>query len=57
MAFISDVKNDIDFYEGLANLLKVLKSIAISQFYAFEKKIQSFGEFSAAVEEFLGRID
>jgi len=57
MAFISDVKNDIDFYKGLANLLKVLKGIAISQFYAFEKKIHTFEDFSAAVEEFLGRMD
>jgi len=57
MAFVSDVKNDIDFYKGLANLLKVLKGIAISQFYAFEKKIQDFEEFSAAVEEFLGRMN
>jgi len=57
MAFVSDVKNDIDFYKGLANLLKVLKGIAISQFYAFEKKIQDFEEFSAAVEAFLGRMN
>ncbi len=57
MAFISDVKRDRDFYKGLAELLKVLKGIAISQFYAFEGKVHPFEKFSRVVEEFLGSID
>jgi len=57
MAFISDVKKDMDFYKDLSELLKVLKGIAISQFYAFEKKVYSFEKFSYVVEGFLGGID
>ncbi len=57
MAFINEVKKDIDFYHGLSAILKVMKGIAISQFHMFEKRIKTFDKFNEIVEGFLGSVD
>lgn len=57
MAFITQVKKDMEFYGGLGSLLRVLKSVAISQFHVFERKIDVFEEFSSTVDGFLSGID
>ncbi len=57
MAVLPQVKKDMQFYEGLYSLLKVLKGIAVSQYHILEKKIKSFDKFSYVVESFLEGID
>ena len=57
MATLVKVKKDMEFYGGLASLLKVLKGIAVSQYQILEKKIKSFDKFSWAVNSFLQGID
>lgn len=57
MASFLEIKKDIDFYKGLSAILKALKSIAISQFNIFEKKVKPLEKFSQCVEGFLGGID
>ena len=57
MAFIAKVKKDIEFYSGLAALLKVLKGIAISQFHIMERKVTSFDRFSELVDNFFAKED
>ncbi|RKY28270.1 MAG: hypothetical protein DRP61_02200 [Candidatus Omnitrophota bacterium] len=57
MAVLPQVKKDMQFYQGLYSLLKVLKGIAVSQYQILEKKIKSFDKFSYVVESFLEGID
>ncbi|MCD6229049.1 MAG: hypothetical protein DRP81_03565 [Candidatus Omnitrophota bacterium] len=57
MPVLSQIKKDIEFYQGLHSLLKVLKGIAISQYHMWEKKLQPFEVFSHYIEGFLGGIN
>jgi len=57
MATLTEVKKDMEFYKDFTSLIEVLKSIAIFQFHALQKKIISFAEFLKVVGTFVEFID
>ncbi len=57
MPSISMIKNEREFYQDFHSLIGVLKAIAISQFHALERKIQTYEEFIAAVESFFDLLE
>ena len=56
MPAISVIKNDLEFYQNFSKLIDVLKSIAISQYYSLEKKMQTYDEFTNTVESFFCNV-
>jgi len=57
MPSISTIKNEREFYKDFYSLINVLKTIAISQFHSLERKMQSYDEFTNAVESFFTMMD
>lgn len=57
MPTIANIKKDSQFYKSFFSLIEVLKTIAASQFHSLEKKIKTFGELTAALEDFLPGIN
>ncbi len=47
----------MEFNGGLSMLIETLKSVAISQYYAMEKKLTTFAKFFTAIEDVAGAID
>jgi len=54
---ITVIKNEREFYKDFYALVNVLKTIAISQFHALERKIQTYDELIKAVESFVNIMD
>jgi len=57
MKTLVSVKKDMEFNKGLALLIETLKSIAIAQYYAMEKRLVIFEEFLPTVEDFFEFIN
>mgnify|MGYP000430430829 CR=1 FL=1 len=57
MASITTIKNEREFYRDFGTLVNVLKTIAISQFHALERKIQTYDELNEFVEDFLSMMN
>jgi len=57
MKTISALKKDLEFNSSLSFLIKTLKTIAVAQFRALEKKARIFERFLQASEDFLKFID
>ncbi|HQP10523.1 MAG TPA: hypothetical protein PKV41_03995, partial [Candidatus Omnitrophota bacterium] len=52
MPSIASIKSEREFYRDFHGLVNVLKTVAISQFHALERKMQTYDEFTKAVESF-----
>lgn len=52
MKTLVGVKKDMEFNKGLSLLIETLKSIAIAQYYAMEKRLTIFEEFIPTIESF-----
>jgi len=52
MPAITAIKNEREFYKDFYSLINVLKTVAISQFHALERRMQTYEEFINAVESF-----
>ncbi|MEE8359983.1 MAG: FoF1 ATP synthase subunit gamma [Candidatus Omnitrophota bacterium] len=57
MKTLVSVKKDMEFNEGLSQLIETLKSIAIAHYYAMEKRLTVFEQFLPTVETFFQLID
>jgi len=57
MSSIATIKNEREFYRDFYSLINVLKTIAISQFHALERKIHTYEELIKTVENFLNILD
>lgn len=57
MPSITTVKNEREFYRDFLSLIEVLKTIAISQFHALERKMQTYEELIETVESFFYAMD
>jgi len=57
MPAIATIKKELEFYHNFSKLIDVLKSIAIAQYYALEKKIQTYEEYISTVEGFFSMLD
>ena len=57
MPSIATIKNEREFYRDFHSLVNVLKTIAISQFHALERKMQTYEEFIEAVESFFTMME
>lgn len=57
MKTLSNIKKDMEFNQGLSTLVETLKTIAVSQYRALEKRIKTFKDFSLTVEGFFNFID
>ncbi|MBN1870234.1 MAG: F0F1 ATP synthase subunit gamma [Candidatus Omnitrophica bacterium] len=57
MPAITAIKHEREFYRDFHSLVNVLKTVAISQFHALERKMQTYDEFNAAVESFFTMME
>lgn len=57
MPSIATIKSEREFYRDFHSLVNVLKTIAISQFHALERKMQTYEEFIEAVESFFTMME
>ena len=57
MPSIATIKNEREFYRDFHSLVNVLKTIAISQFHALERKMQTYEEFIETVESFFTMME
>ena len=57
MPSITTIKLEREFYRDFHSLINVLKTVAISQFHALERKIQTYEEFIEAVESFFDLLE
>ena len=57
MKTLSQIKKDMEFNKDLTVLIEALKSIAIGEYYALEKKIKFYKKYLASVESFFEYID
>jgi ATP synthase F1 gamma subunit len=57
MKTLVSIKKDLEFNTGLSSLIEVLKTIAVSQYRALEKKIKSYERLIAGIESFFNFID
>lgn len=57
MPSIATIKSEREFYKDFSSLLDVLKTVALSQFHALERKIQTYEEFITAVESFFDMLE
>ncbi len=57
MKTIADIKKDLEFNSTLSTLVETLKTIAVSQYKALEKKIDLFEDFNDAFETFFNFLD
>ena len=57
MPGITVVKNEREFYKDFYMLINVLKTVAISQFHALERKMQTYEELIETVERFFYLLD
>ncbi len=57
MKTLSVIKKDMEFNRGLASLIEALKTVAVTQFKALEKKIRSFEKLTIVIDSFFEFID
>lgn len=57
MKTLSSVKKDMEFNKDLSALVETLKTIAVSQYRALERKIKTFKDFTVTIESFFNFID
>jgi len=57
METLQEVKKTIEFNQRFKTILEVLKSVAIAQFYALEKKMASFEAFDNAISQFFSELN
>jgi ATP synthase F1 gamma subunit len=57
MKTLVSIKKDLEFNTGLSSLIEVLKTIAVSQYRALEKKIKSYERLISDIESFFNFID
>lgn len=57
MPSITTIKNEREFYRDFHSLINVLKTIAISQFHALERRMQTYEELIETVESFFDLMD
>ena len=57
MLAITKVKNEIESNKNFRSLLEVLKSIAVAQFRALEKKLKNFDPFDRVLDSFLQQFN
>lgn len=57
MKTLPNLKKDLEFNRGLANLIEALKNIAVSQFRSLEQKLKSYERFLSTTDSFFEFID
>ncbi|MFH1478845.1 MAG: F0F1 ATP synthase subunit gamma [Candidatus Omnitrophota bacterium] len=57
MRTIAEIKKDMEFNKSLSVLVETLKTIAVSQYRALEKKTYVFEEFNEIMENFFDFLD
>jgi len=57
MKTISNLKKDLEFNSGLASLIEVLKTIAVSQYRTLERRLKSYDDFLKTIENFFRFFD
>ena len=57
MKTLVSIKKDMEVNSGLSLLIETLKTIAISQYYAAQKKLSTFTEFFSSIESFAEDIN
>jgi ATP synthase F1 gamma subunit len=57
MRTLAALKKDLEFNKGLASLIEVLKSIAVSQYRSLEQRLKTFEKFLEEGEGFFSLID
>lgn len=54
---LSTIKKDLEFNHGLSSLIEALKTIAVTQFRALERRIKSFEKLVLSIESFFELVD
>jgi F-type H+-transporting ATPase subunit gamma len=57
MPSVTSIKHEREFYRDFHSLVNVLKTVAISQFHALERKLQTYEEFTKTVESFFELLE
>lgn len=57
MKSLASLKKDLEFNRGLANLIEVLKNIAVFQYRALEQKIVPYDKFFSVVDDFFASLN
>jgi len=56
MPAIAAIKNEREFYKDFYSLINVLKTVAIAQFHALERKMQTYEILTETLESFFGLL-
>ena len=56
MKLLSQIKKDMEFNLNLANLIGVLKEIAIFQYHVMEKRVRSFDKIFVMLDRLLNMV-
>jgi len=57
MAYLSEVKKEIEFYKDFSSLVETLKNLALFQFHTAQRNLKTFDFFPKAVKSFLNMLD
>jgi len=57
MKTIAALKKDLEFNKGLASLIEVLKTIAVSQYRILEQRLKTYEKFMSHIEGFFEFVD
>lgn len=57
MAYLAEVKKEIEFYQDFSSLVETLKNLALFQFHNAQRKLRVFDMFPKAVESFFNMLD
>ncbi|MBI3602545.1 MAG: F0F1 ATP synthase subunit gamma [Candidatus Omnitrophica bacterium] len=57
MKTLSNIKKDLEFNNGLSNLIEVLKNIAVSQFHALEGRMKNYDILLNTINGFFELVD
>ncbi|MDD5454121.1 MAG: F0F1 ATP synthase subunit gamma [Candidatus Ratteibacteria bacterium] len=57
MAYLSEIKKEIEFYKDFSSLVETLKNLALFQFHTAQRNLKTFDFFPEAIKDFLNMID
>jgi ATP synthase F1 gamma subunit len=57
MAYLAEIKKEIEFYKDFSSLVETLKNLALFQFHTAQRDLGIFDMFPKTVESFFGMLD
>ncbi len=57
MAYLAEIKKEIEFYKDFSSLVETLKNLALFQFHTAQRNLKTFDFFPEALRSFLNMLD